>query len=239
MCRCCILMITLLLLPAFSSEGRAGPFKRPNKPDPAEHVPDLIKTLKNDPNDRKRADAAEELREYDLRTFPDIVPTLTESLGNDGSASVRYAAVNSIAKLRPISQPAGYALEQAAANDSSIRVRATAKAHLVYWIGVEGHRTGRMADNKLNQTEEPPLAQPLTAPNKSSGSSRVPQLTPTSNPAVEREMPRNAPPLMPTPSVKPSPSRSIFPLFPLRSSKRDEKPTNKVIEEGPTLIGPR
>ena len=234
--RCCILIITLLLA-AFTSEGRAGPFKRPNKPDPAEHVPDLIKTLKNDPNERKRAEAAEELREYDLRTFPDIMPTLIEALANDGSASVRYDAVNSIGKLRPISQQGGYAIEQAAANDSSIRVRAAAKAHLVYWISVNGFRPGRVPENKLNQTEEPPLAQPETTPNKSSINPTVPTQVPSGNPALDKDAPRPAPPLMPAPSAKPSSSRSFFPLF--RGSKTDAKPVSRVIEEGPVLIVPK
>ena len=94
------LWIVPLLLAIIVPQGQAGIFKRPNKPDPVEHVPALINTLKTDPDDKKRANAAEELHEYDSRSFPDIMPALTEALHNDRSSSVRLECVRKLRSER-------------------------------------------------------------------------------------------------------------------------------------------
>src|SRR5438094_8580043 len=70
---------------------------------------------------------------------------LVDALGKDTSASVRSEAATSIGKLRPISQQAGYALEQATANDASMRVRMSARQSL-WQYHLVGYRSGKPAD---------------------------------------------------------------------------------------------
>ena len=70
----------------------------------SERVPELILTLKTESDERKRAQAAEELREYDARTFTEIVPVLVDVLHNDKKSNVRLEALNSLSRLRPVSQ---------------------------------------------------------------------------------------------------------------------------------------
>lgn len=223
-------LTTLLVLSTCGNVGLAAPFfKRANKPEPAEYVPALIKTLQTDPDERKREVAAEELREYDLKSFPDIMPALVEALKNDPSSSVRLEVVSTISKLRPITQQAGYALEQAVASDNSFRVRASAKASLVQWVAFNGYRQSRTADTVPNQTEEPPLAAPAT------GTAPLPKSPILSAPKDKVEPMLPPPPLMPSPSVtKPSSSRSLFPLF-----SRSNKPDSKASDDGPTLNPPK
>src|SRR5437660_6213362 len=120
-------LLIVSLLTALAGPAHAGIFKKTPKPDPAVHVPELLRTLKEDPDERKRADAADELREYDSKAFPDLMTGLIDALQNDPSSVVRSQAANSISKLRPISQQAGFALEQALQNDSSWRVRIAAR----------------------------------------------------------------------------------------------------------------
>jgi hypothetical protein len=217
------LAMPLLILIAFASTGRAGPFSRKPKPDPVEHVPALIKTLESDADERKRENAAVDLRDYDSRTFPAILPALIESLKNDPSHAVRHEAVNTIGKIRPITQEAGFAIEQAAANDHSFRVRAAAKATLAQWI-IFGHRPTPTPE--LNQTEEPPLAQPLP---KLGNSPRTSATSPAGPAAKPDDAAAPVLPLMPTPP-KPT-SRPLFPLFSSRS-----KPD---VVEGPVLNPPK
>jgi hypothetical protein len=224
------LMIFLLVTTFFASRATAGPFsKRPNKPEPAEYVPVLIKTLQGDPDERKREIAAGELRDYDMKQFPDIMPTLIEALKNDPNSSVRHEVVNSIGKLRPISEPAGFALDQAATNDSSFRVRAAAKSTLFQWIWL-GYSPRRAQHGMPNQTEEPPLAQPLApiTPNIVPKTSQVPAAT---LPYQAPEPIRPIPPYIPT-SGKPS-NRPFFPLFPWKKSE------SRSPDEGPALNPPK
>src|SRR5439155_25781395 len=102
-------------------------FGKKTKPNPAERVPELIVIVKTDKDESKRASAAEELRQYDPAAHGDIVPVLIDVLMNDPKPAVRVEAAESLGKLRPISQEAGWALEQAKEKDSSMRVRAKAR----------------------------------------------------------------------------------------------------------------
>src|SRR5262249_24186660 len=113
--------------------GRKG--KKP--PTPAERVPELIVTVKTDRDENKRAKAAEELRQYDPAAFKDIVPVLIDVLLNDKKPAVRAEAAQSLGKLRPVSQQAGMALEQALAKGPSMRVRLQARSSLLqyHWAG--------------------------------------------------------------------------------------------------------
>jgi hypothetical protein len=129
--------------------GVAGPapagfgiFSRKPKVDPAEHVPALIMQLRTDKDDAKRSTAAEELRNFDPKAFPEMMTVLAEALIKDGSPAVRTEAASTIAKLRPINQQAGYALEQAAANDPSLRVRMAARQSL-WQYNLLGYRSAK------------------------------------------------------------------------------------------------
>src|SRR5207248_9308794 len=105
---------TLLVLPvllACAMPAQAQLFFKKKGPVPAQRVPELILTLKTDTDERKRAVAAEELRDYDTKTFTEIVPTLVDVLANDKKQGVRLEALNSLARLRPVTQAAGHALE--------------------------------------------------------------------------------------------------------------------------------
>jgi hypothetical protein len=190
------LLLSCIVLNCLALPAEAGIFRRGPKPDPAQRVPELLKILKEDADDRKRADAAEELREYDSRTFPDLMPALIDALQNDPSTSVRAQAANSIGRLRPISQQAGFALEQALQHDSSWRVRVAARTTL-WEYHLLGYRSGRPAEKALEQTDEPPLADPPT------------NSAPMSSKVAETETPKRSIPIIDKPLL----NRPLFPLL--------------------------
>jgi HEAT repeats len=117
------------------------------KPNPAERVPQLVVTVKADPDEDKRAAAVKELREYDPNSFKDIIPVLIDVLQHDPKPSVRAEAATSLSKLRPISQEVGWALEEAT-KDSSIRVRFTARNVLMSYR-ISGYRSNPKPDGNL------------------------------------------------------------------------------------------
>jgi hypothetical protein len=154
-------LLVVLVLPALAVPAQAQFFFKKARPAPAQRVPELILTLKTETDERKRAAAADELREYDAKTFTEIVPVLIDVLYNDKKYSVRLEALNSLYRLRPVSQPAGQAIEHAASSDESLRVRLQAKTALLKY-----HLAGYSSSNKNEpsvfqpSTQEPPLADP-------------------------------------------------------------------------------
>ena len=75
--------LVLLLTPVLTAPAFAGIFfnnKKPDKPNPADRVPELIKIVQTDGDEDKRIAAAEELRDYDPAQYPDVVPALIEVL---------------------------------------------------------------------------------------------------------------------------------------------------------------
>src|SRR5215207_10196764 len=132
-------LAVLLLSACVASSANAGIhfFGKKPKVDPHVRVAELLGILKSDADEHKRAAAAEELREFDGNSFPDIVPVLIDALAQDAKASVRAEAAQSLGKIRPITQNAGAALEQALAKDSSMRVRLQARSALLAynWAG--------------------------------------------------------------------------------------------------------
>ena len=79
-------MQALLVLPALlfcAVPAQAQLFFKKRGPVPAQRVPELILILKTETDERKRAAAAEELRDYDPKTFTEIVPVLVDILTND------------------------------------------------------------------------------------------------------------------------------------------------------------
>jgi hypothetical protein len=162
----CRLPLAIFVLAALVCHARAGIFSKRAKPNPAERVPELIVTLRTDLDEHKRTAAAEELKQYDPVTFPEIIPTLAEVAQHDPKAGVRSEALQTLAKLRPISHQAGLALEQAA-HDDSMRVRMQAR-NLLFGYRLAGYRAAKTPDlaapTNVIRTEEPPLASAMEAP---------------------------------------------------------------------------
>jgi hypothetical protein len=226
--------LTPFLIVLFAHTTPAGIFKKNTpKPDPAKYVPELIATLKGDKDDDKRAHAASELREYDPKTFPDLLPALVDALQNDPSSSVRTEAVNSLSKLRPITQQAGYALEQALANDSSIRVRVAARTTL-WQFHLLGYRSGKPTESGDGQSKEPPIATPkpaTPAPTVTPQPTRVPHPLVSQSkqsPAPTTKGPPVQPPLMPVPPAL-APAKTNPLAKPITNSIPPAKPATNPI----------
>lgn len=233
-CRLSILILPLLVAFDCGSAQAQGLLKRGPRPNPTERVPELIQIVSSDLDDRRRAEAASELKDYDLKSFPDIIPALVEALKNDSSVAVRREAANSIGKMRPISQIGGYALEQAEANDPAIGVRVIANTHLKVWVLFHGYKKGRMPDPLANQSEEPPLADPLPP--------MLPKAFPTKG-LPRYEIPNNntgslrpTPPLMPSQTVSSTKSDRFIPQL-MKRLKPNLK--SQPTEQGPSLGDPR
>ncbi|HYV37101.1 MAG TPA: HEAT repeat domain-containing protein [Gemmataceae bacterium] len=166
--KCCTTMIlaSVVLIVAVP-DGSAQLFgSKKAKVPPQQRVPELIVALRTDKDAHKRADAAEELRQFELKDFPEIVPILIDALQTDPATNVRIEAATSLGRLRPVSAPAGLALEKAAANDADWRVRLQAKTSLVYYQ-LSGYHTPKKNDapgaGSPGRTDEPPLAGPGVA----------------------------------------------------------------------------
>lgn len=153
------LVLVALLLAVLADPAAAGIFGKKNKPTPAERVPELLSIVKVDGDEHKRSAAAEELRQYDPKQFPNIVPTLIDVLMADPKPSVRSEAAQSLSKLRPVSKEAGWALEQAVAKDASMRVRLQARSALLHYH-LAGYHGGKEAGPAPMQSSEPPMAAP-------------------------------------------------------------------------------
>jgi hypothetical protein len=220
----CRFTLILLLLPVLALPAQAGIIfgKKPPKPDPAQRVPELIKTVRTDGDESKRVEAVEELRQYDPTAFPEIYPALIEALLNDGKAAVRAEAASTIGKLRPVSQDAGNALEMALDKDDSMRVRLAVRSALMQYRWA-GFRAGKKEAPPQITTKEPPLADPKPLP----PTSTTPPSLPT-NPTPIAPPPASVAPLaLPqVPALEPPPPPRLVPLKPM--------PDNS----GPDLGGP-
>src|SRR5262245_42715391 len=154
-------------------------FNHKSKTPAAQRVPELIVQAKADPDERKRAAAAEELREYDTKRYPAIVHVLADGARTDPNTGVRYEAISSLAKIRPVSQLGGQTLEWAAVHDVALKVRWEAKSSLMSyrWAGYHSAKndpkTGNTAPGPV--PGEPPLYDPRLAD---------PKYDKTSTPAV-------------------------------------------------------
>src|SRR4051794_20654954 len=71
-------------------------FTKKAKVNATQRVPELILIVKTDADEKKRQRAAEELREYDVTTFAEIVPVLADVLKNDKKPGVRGEALSSL-----------------------------------------------------------------------------------------------------------------------------------------------
>jgi hypothetical protein len=190
------LLLGLLLLVTLPLPATAGIIfgKKAPKTTPQERVPELIKILQTDGDENKRAEAVEELRQYDPAQFPEIVPALIEALLGDKKPGVRSEAAHSLGKIRPVSQAVGQALESVLANDSAMRVRMSARSALLsyQWAGYRNNNNAKKDEPPT--TKEPPLAPPPMT--------KEPPLAPTPVPARMPSTPPAPPP--PPPGQGPS-----------------------------------
>jgi HEAT repeats len=208
-------------------------FGRHAKTNPAERVPQLIVTVKTDTDEDKRASAAKELRDYDPAANPDIVGVLIDVLQHDAKPGVRAEAAQSLGKLRPVSQEAGWALEQAT-HDSSIRVRLQARTSLM------GYRlSGYHSPPKEGETvATTPAANGVPPLGQSKRFSLLPAPRTTAPVVNTGETP--PPPLANSVSAKTT-SASSLPTVPMRpmvvptQTPKLEKPPAPSTEQGPEL----
>jgi HEAT repeats len=166
------LSLVLALLCAIPAQAQF--LFRKTRPNPSQRVPELILILKTETDERKRAQAAEELRDYDPATFMEMIPVLLDVLQHDQKMSVRLEALNSLAKYRPVQPTTLSAIEKAASDDESWRVRWQAKTTLPkLQLSLLTTRKGNnSAPGNHPTTDEPPLLEvgamppmnPLAAP---------------------------------------------------------------------------
>lgn len=214
--------ITLAALLAFTPEASAidlnfglGLFKRkqqPQKTEPSSKAKQLIATLQNDMDEKKRRAAAEELRSLDPRNEPTVVPALIGSLQKDPSPAVRIEAVESLGKLKPISQQAGIAMETALQADPDAKVREAVKATL-WQYHLSGYRPPTNSPFAA-QTGEPPLAPKTTSgfrpiTNAVGKGTNFPQ---TTEPPLAKPKPKTAAPTVAPPPKTTEPPKTTLPL---------------------------
>jgi hypothetical protein len=228
----CRLVLVVVLLPTLTAPASAQLFRKARKVDPRERVPELVTILQSDKDEHKRVKAVDELRKYHgSGQFPDIAPVLIGVLQNDKKPAVRAEAAQVLARLRPVSQPVGQALEQALEKDPSMRVRLQARSSLLryHWAG---YRADRRADNPppLKATREPPLAPPekapLPPPIRTTGT-----VTPPSPPGRTTPTPPAPPRLTPTPV-------NSVPIPPVAGRNEDRQTGARPLPPGPTQEPP-
>jgi hypothetical protein len=224
-------------------------FGRKAKGNPKDRVPELIAIVKTDGDERKRADAAEELRFYDPAAFPEIVPVLIDVLLNDKKPSVRAEAASSLGKIRPVSQSAGLALEQAVSNDTSMSVRLQARSALFgyRWAGYKSVRK----EEPLIPSKEPPVVETVEQPEAEPPSRarndeptprsfirkarNVQRISPRAQPASQSrpaDQPSAPPPITTIPGAKPLPVGPVNP--PVKTFEPPLAPPAPVSSPAPT-----
>ncbi len=219
-------LLVVVLVPCLATPGLAGIiFGKKNKAIPKDRVPELIAIVKSDGDENKRANAADELRNYDLAAFPEIVPALIDVLLHDKKPAVRSDAAQSLGKLRPISQSAGLALEQAMAQDASMRVRLQARSALLsyHWNGYRSMKK----DEPIFTNKEPPLADPDEKPQPEPRRGFIRRATSTAPSRV-----------VPQPVSRPSPVKTTEPPLAPPLSGATPVPTPAPSGKGPEL-GPQ
>lgn len=215
-------LLVPLVLAALASPAPAGLFSRKTKPNSADRVPELLIQLQSAQDEGHRTAAAEELRQYDAKEFPRIIPALIDSLGKDPSPTVRAEAATSLGKMRPISQQAGYALEQAQNNDGQMRVRLAARQSLwqYHLVGYRGGKADAPAAPSMDATASSP--RPATPARGGSAPHYAGLLRETAEPPLADAPPRpaTAPPAPPTRTAPPArvpvtnPPRALAPMPP-------------------------
>jgi hypothetical protein len=227
--KCGRLITVVLLLAVLTGTASAGIFGKKNKPTPQERVPELITTIKTDGDEHKRTSAAEELRQYDPKQFPNIVPALIDALTTDAKPSVRAEAAQSLSKMRPVTKEAGWALEQAVSKDSSMRVRLQARSALLHYH-LAGYHSGKDPAPMAvpPQSNEPPLAAPPAKP--------AVTLTPPPPPVQAMPVSQSAKPKSAAPAAGSGNAPQPLPAGPLVPTETPKlKPTPTSGDQGPEL----
>jgi hypothetical protein len=175
--------------------------RRNAKTDPNERVTELLATVKNDGDESHRENAAEELRHFDASANPNIIPTLVDVLTHDTKPAVRAEAAATLGRLRPVSQQAGWALEQALAKDPSLRVRLQARSSLMHYY-MAGYHGGKNQEPPPAENAQTPPAGNTTPSTKNV--TNTPSTTNTTNPTTTTTLPQTGPPAA-QPRLKPTP----------------------------------
>ena len=139
------------------------------KPITPERVGQLLTILRSDLNEDNRTHAAEELGRVDANRYPEIIPLLIETMGNDPKPAVRAEVVDALAKIRPLTKEAGKALE-AAKEDGSFKVRWHARtAARVYHNAGYQEQEKKVASTPAKPIPTPTRSTPEPAPTGQSG----------------------------------------------------------------------
>ena len=227
------LLVTFPL--ACLSPAQAQLFNRKPKTPAPQRVAELIVQARTDADERKRAAAAEELRDFDAKTYSEIVPVLVDLARSDPKASVRLEAISSLAKIRPVSQSAGQTLEWAAGNDESWKVRWQAKSSLVgyKWSGYQAGKNepATSLPKPPPMSQEPPLIDPRAsvdpnverAPASPGAANRFPPLKLFGQPSAAKAKGQPAPP--PSFATQPPPKIAV-----------PAAPKSKVVQTPPPII---
>jgi len=198
------LSFTLALI--WSAPADAQIFGKKTKTPPGQRIGELIVQAKSDPSESKRAAAAEELRDYDAKSHPEVVPLLIDVARSDKSAAVRLEAVDSLSRIRPVSQSAGQAIEWAAAHDDSWKVRWHAKTALTryQWAGYRaGKNDGKAPTTTSPATNEPPLLDAAGPQIKPGTVGRAPATKATQTPGQIATQPAPLPKIVDQPPALP------------------------------------
>jgi len=153
------LYVSLLIASAWTTPSQGQFVGRKARGTPAQRVPELLVIVKTDQDERKRAAAAEELREFDGNTFPEIASMLADVAKTDARVSVRQEAIESLSRLRPASQLAAQTLQWAAHHDESWKVRLQARTALLRYSVPSAGKTSGGGSGAIS-THEPPLLDP-------------------------------------------------------------------------------
>ncbi len=142
--------------PAPGVDFGLGLFKRRQaKADaPVSKAKQLVEVLRTDPDEGRRKDAAAELKTLDPRNNPEVIPGLVASVQKDPSPAVRIEAVRVLGELKPVSEPAGLALEAAVKADPDPKVREAIGAAL-WQYHLNGYRTPDSGSPLSMMTEKP------------------------------------------------------------------------------------
>lgn len=217
----------------------AGDKKKPAEPPPTpeERAHSLVRLLRTSPNEDHRANAAEALAGFDAVRFFEIIPALMESLEKDSSPAVRRAAARALGDLKPRSAEALSALEQAADNDASWRVRQVAR-----WAKI-GYRVDEQKQTKeVRETKKSARSAERSA-ERSAPAQATPLVLP---PAVKatgpsRTAPLPLPPAAADPVLRPSPlpAATAPPAYlPLELPPPPKSQAAREGEDRPILIAP-
>jgi len=211
-----LLVVTALLSVALPASAGII-FNRNKGKQSADQAAELVKALKNENDERRRAAAASELKKIDPKISPAIILALIDTLQTDSSPNVRFEAAQTLAKYRPVTAPVGEALELAAEHDPSPRVRQAVRPLLVQYHAAGYRSNARTPEAPKNEPPIASLAQPRPAPPAPTRPAAPPSRTATrANPGRETA----EPPLALDPSVAGAEPPVAAPTNPVRPNDR-------------------